>query len=214
MAMEVSTNDSTLKSMYDYLKTGTFSDLTITCGDKTWNAHRVVVCSKSSFFRAACVGNFKEAATGVINLHYNNPMAVGLMMDYLNTKSYKIDEELLAAIRSRIYIHIQVHCLGDKYDIPGLCRLAASHYQSILEDRATFEEYLASIPEVYLLRASDSLRGAAVEHARRRLAEDDWSLESRYKLKQVMKDVPEFGNRTVLLEVSIDPETRPYEILG
>lgn len=36
-----------------------YSDLKITCGDKTFFAHKVIVCPQSAYFRKACSGSFK-----------------------------------------------------------------------------------------------------------------------------------------------------------
>jgi hypothetical protein len=35
------------------LATGEFSDFVITCGDKTWNVHKAIVCTQSDVFAAA-----------------------------------------------------------------------------------------------------------------------------------------------------------------
>ncbi|KFY00931.1 hypothetical protein O988_03022 [Pseudogymnoascus sp. VKM F-3808] len=192
MSFEHATKVDNLTSMHDCLKTGAFSDLTITCGDMTWNAHRVVVCPKSSFFRAACVGNFKEAVTGIISLEDDNPLAVNFMMDYIYTNDYTINKQPKDVL-SRLRMHVQVYCLGDKYDIVGLRRMATFSYEDVL-DEATFEEFLASIPEVYLPQASNGLRKSAINHMRRARATETWTDESKSNLKRVMKDVPEFGS--------------------
>lgn len=42
-----------------FLEDGKFSDLTIVCGDRTFKAHRIVVCAQSEFFDVACSSLFK-----------------------------------------------------------------------------------------------------------------------------------------------------------
>ncbi|ELR10048.1 hypothetical protein VC83_09072 [Pseudogymnoascus destructans] len=195
MAPKRSTKNVKLTTMYNCLITGAFSDLKITCGEKTWNAHRVVVCPKSSFFRAACAGNFKEATTEVINLEDDNPLMVRFMMDYLYTDDYDLDQILPAGSPSELSIHIQMYCLGDKYDIEGLRHVSACKYRDSLEGQeATFEEYLASIPKVYLPPVSKDLQKAAIDHARLKLGKSNCSDESRSMLKRVMQGIPEFGS--------------------
>lgn len=41
------------------LNTGKFSDVTITCGDKVWNLHRAIICSRSQYFQKAFGSDFK-----------------------------------------------------------------------------------------------------------------------------------------------------------
>ncbi|KFY95514.1 hypothetical protein V500_02741 [Pseudogymnoascus sp. VKM F-4518 (FW-2643)] len=192
-------------TMYNCLVTGNYSDLTITCGDMTWKAHRVIVCSRSSFFEAACTGNFKEAFTGAINLEHDDPLLVKFMMDFLYTGDYDITrEELCAAKKSKLGIHAQVYSMGDRYNIAALLGVAREKYAACLrygpscegglrEDIHTVTEYLASIPEVYLPRASDSLRKTAVTFARTQLGLENWNKTLKPVLMQVIKDVPEFG---------------------
>jgi len=38
---------------------GKYADLTITCGERSWNVHEIVVCAQSDFFTKACDGAFK-----------------------------------------------------------------------------------------------------------------------------------------------------------
>lgn len=44
---------------YKLLLSGDHADLTLTCGDRVWNVHQVVLCPQSGFFRAACKEEFK-----------------------------------------------------------------------------------------------------------------------------------------------------------
>ena len=46
---------ATIAQRYD---SGKYSDLTITCGNQSWQVHRNIVCFDSNFFAAACDGNF------------------------------------------------------------------------------------------------------------------------------------------------------------
>lgn len=44
---------------HSYFTSGEFSDLTVKCKSDVYRAHKVVVCSQSQFFKAACSGGFK-----------------------------------------------------------------------------------------------------------------------------------------------------------
>ncbi|KAK2795846.1 hypothetical protein FQN52_003696 [Onygenales sp. PD_12] len=68
-------------------KNDRYSDLTIVCGTKTFKVHRCIMCPRSGFFKAACDGRFREATSGVINLH-EEPVLVDKMIQYLYTLKY------------------------------------------------------------------------------------------------------------------------------
>lgn len=121
---------------------------------------------------------------------------VQFMMDYLYTDNYlDFGQVPPTGCPSKPIIHIQMYSLGDKYDIPGLRHISTRQYRASLRDgEASFEEYLASIPEVYQPPASNGLRKAAIDHARLELSKSTCSDESRSMLKRVMKEIPEFGS--------------------
>ncbi|KAF5620356.1 speckle-type POZ [Fusarium sp. NRRL 25303] len=70
------------KSLLELYRTGLYSDLAITCQGNTYRVHKAIVCPRSSFFTAACNGNFKESFEGMINLPDDDPIAVRDMVYY------------------------------------------------------------------------------------------------------------------------------------
>lgn len=40
-------------------KDGKYSDLTVKCGETTYQAHKALLCTRSQFFAKACDGGFK-----------------------------------------------------------------------------------------------------------------------------------------------------------
>ncbi|KAG4275769.1 hypothetical protein FPRO04_08283 [Fusarium proliferatum] len=70
------------KSLFELYRTGLYSDLTITCQGDTHRVHKAIVCPRSSFFTAACNGNFKEGLEGMINLPDDDLSAVRIMVYY------------------------------------------------------------------------------------------------------------------------------------
>ncbi|KAF5685941.1 amino acid transport gap1 [Fusarium circinatum] len=76
------------KALVNLLKTGAYSDLTISCGKDQYRVHKAIICPRSHFFEAACDGEFKEAQTSTIDLPEDDPTAVNMMIEYLYHDTY------------------------------------------------------------------------------------------------------------------------------
>ncbi|KAF1978713.1 hypothetical protein BU23DRAFT_186363 [Bimuria novae-zelandiae CBS 107.79] len=74
------------------LKTGKHSDFTITCGDKTWNVHRAVICSQSEFFDASARFG-KEAVEAKVGLPEDHPEIVEYMIQYMYQQDYRVPSD-------------------------------------------------------------------------------------------------------------------------
>ncbi|KAF5989217.1 amino acid transport gap1 [Fusarium coicis] len=77
------------EALANLLQTGDYSDLTITCGKDQYRVHKAIICPRSSFFKAACDGKFKEAQTGKVDLRDDDPLAVSMMIEYLYCDTYE-----------------------------------------------------------------------------------------------------------------------------
>ncbi|KAK4961873.1 hypothetical protein LTR10_002366 [Elasticomyces elasticus] len=129
----------TTKNMFT---TGKYSDLTIKCHGKEWHLHKNIVCSRSSFFEAACdeVAGVQPASLSddgtpelkkvTITLDEEDPKVVAAAVHYLYEPTYSDEDR--AANSSPLTFNVQVHALADKLDIPNLAKLAAKkfHYRA------------------------------------------------------------------------------------
>ncbi|KAM7182756.1 BTB/POZ fold, partial [Rhypophila sp. PSN 637] len=70
-------------------KSGQFSDCKVKCGDRVWNLHKFVLCSRSSFFKTAFTGGLLECRTSEITLQEQDPDRVGIMLEYIYSGNCK-----------------------------------------------------------------------------------------------------------------------------
>ncbi|KAF5561716.1 speckle-type POZ [Fusarium napiforme] len=71
------------KSLFKLYETEMYADLEIACGGDVHKVHKAIVCPRSTFFTAACNGNFEEGLDGMINLPDDDPAVVREMIFYL-----------------------------------------------------------------------------------------------------------------------------------
>lgn len=61
--------------------------MTVKCGDRTWNLHKNILCSRSVWFEKALTGSFEEAKTGVVEIHNFEPEPVDWLVRYIYSGS-------------------------------------------------------------------------------------------------------------------------------
>ncbi|KAH7163338.1 hypothetical protein B0J13DRAFT_669926 [Dactylonectria estremocensis] len=76
------------KSLSTLRLSSKFSDMTIRCGGREFKAHRAIVCTQSSFFEVAFSGEFKEAASQVIDPPEDDPDVLDRFLEFLYTGTY------------------------------------------------------------------------------------------------------------------------------
>ncbi|TEY28519.1 hypothetical protein BOTCAL_1019g00010 [Botryotinia calthae] len=172
---------------------GIYSDLIIKCRNRSWNVHRLIVCSQSKVLHAACMTGFKEADTGVIELNDDDPVSVEIMLKYFYTGTYK--EQIVEGKKLCLNLKVQVltYNLADKYDVPNLMGLLKRKFESTLDAGPALEEFLSVVSDVYVIPTSTNiLRPIIVEYARRKfrsmIQSDDPEI-----LRATLQDVPDFA---------------------
>ncbi|KAI4622192.1 hypothetical protein J4E83_004932 [Alternaria metachromatica] len=78
-----------LTSLKGFLKSGAYSDLTITSGSDTFNVHKVIVCERAEFFARTLKFGGKESESDIIDLPEDEPAIVKLLVQYLYEGEYE-----------------------------------------------------------------------------------------------------------------------------
>ncbi|KAF5250089.1 hypothetical protein FANTH_4642 [Fusarium anthophilum] len=183
-------------------ESGEFTDFTFACNGRNIEVHKIIICSQSPVFRAACAGQFKEAFSGTYDLTSHQPDMVQLMVDYLYTGDYSIDmnetnetnETNTTSNSGALSTHAIMYAFGEEYDIKGLRDLSAQKYSWSLDERLELDEFLNSIPFVYTLTADGSrgLRDPALEFARNKLRDAGGQSDIRDAFDELLIECPEF----------------------
>ncbi|RYP85012.1 hypothetical protein DL769_001055 [Monosporascus sp. CRB-8-3] len=161
-----------------------FTDFVLVCGPERFPVHKVIICSQSKVFHAACSKPFKERALGEYEIAEQSPEMVRRMVEYFYTGDYKdcsestrdpsegdpecSDEEGLTAL----CIHARMFALAEMYQVDHLQSLAVAKYGKALEKKGNIQELLDSIPDIYELTPCSvrALRDKAVMALRMELA--------------------------------------------
>ncbi|KAF4503391.1 Kelch 21 [Fusarium agapanthi] len=180
-------------------ESGEFTDFTFACNGRNIKVHKIIICSQSPVFRAACAGQFKEAFSGIYDLTSHQPDMVQLMVDYLYMGDYSIDmseadETNTASNSGALSTHAIMYALGDEYDIKGLRDLSARKYSWSLDESLELNEFLSSIPFVYTLTPDSSrgLRDPALEFARNKLRHVGGQSDNRDAFDELLIECPDF----------------------
>ncbi|KAL9135501.1 MAG: hypothetical protein Q9175_003303 [Cornicularia normoerica] len=156
-------------AMKRLLNTGEGADLTLVCRGKTWRVHSSYLWPRSSWFKAACKGGFKEGETQQIELPEEEPSMVYRMLQHLYMQTYIVNlgqDEFWSLndswAKTRLHVHAQMYSLGDKYDLPGLKKEAARRFNEDVkisgDSKCETLTLLSVVPTVYEITL-DSDRG-------------------------------------------------------
>lgn len=217
-------SQSILDKISECRKNGDFIDFKILCDGVDFDVHKIILCSQSPVFHAACTGKFREASDSTYQMTDESILVVKKLLDYLYTGDYselindspadvQPEEPLLST--SPLQIHAQMFALGDKYCIPELCNTALEKYLNIIESDFDPFAYLESIPDVFFspLRNNTGLKDVAVRVPRDKLKSHLQDASIRAKYDCITAQVPEFTKQ--LLETFWDaPLLRDCEGCG
>ncbi|KAJ5995185.1 hypothetical protein N7481_002162 [Penicillium waksmanii] len=143
--------------LLDAFLQGTYSDMKITCGDFTFNVHRLVVCSQSSFLEGALRGGFKESINGVIDLPDDDIECVERILSFLYVKDYNetghtmdlksqlnstatdTSQHPSASVPQGALNNIDVYIAADKFGISSLKKFSGARVKSWMRCNVNIE---------------------------------------------------------------------------
>jgi speckle-type POZ protein len=176
---------------------GEFTDFEFTCKGHIILVHRVIICSHSPVFHAACTGKLKEASTQSYSLDSHSLPMVRRMVEFFYTSDYTEESEEEDTGTDTIpvlSIHAAMFTLADKYDIEELKVLSANKYSEYLTKNSNVTNFLLSISEVYNSTppSERGLRDRALAFAREKLPRFLSLSDAKDEFDEVAADAPEF----------------------
>ncbi|RYP24176.1 hypothetical protein DL765_000671 [Monosporascus sp. GIB2] len=77
----------TCKESKDILESGFLADVTLKCGSREWKLHKLILATRSRWFKAALCGNFLEAQSNEITLRDMDPTVLDWAVSWIYTKT-------------------------------------------------------------------------------------------------------------------------------
>ncbi|KAK7962147.1 uncharacterized protein PG986_002972 [Apiospora aurea] len=147
-------------SRYDkeLLETGNFSDVKLECGDKTWNLHKSIICSRCVWFQRALTGSYKEAQTNVVTLTTFSTEQVEVLICYIYTGTLNISSE--TATHDLLKLLVDFVVVADYFLLDAECHAAVlERLRSCLSGGGTrrrWPEFIEAVEYAYGLQLADS----------------------------------------------------------
>ncbi|PYI03306.1 hypothetical protein BO78DRAFT_375396 [Aspergillus sclerotiicarbonarius CBS 121057] len=209
-------------AMGELLRSGDYSDLTITCGGYVYKVHRAIICPQWHHLGVFISDSFKGPGDWVLDLPNDNPPTIYRILDYLYTQDYDDhgfgaqwvspkegvlyrpgpDPENFQRCPIALQVprnNIMVYLTAEKYGFSSLMSLAAEklgHWAGIYRRSIAFVDILEEVLTLELGRNS-KLRGAIVDASVDHIHE----LIERDEFVKLTTQFPDFGSEVLTLVV-------------
>jgi hypothetical protein len=122
--------NSDMKKMFNNER---FSDVAFKVDKETIKAHKVVICSRSEYFRALCLGGLRESTQQQIEIHNTPPFVFRKLIEYLYMQQINIEE-----IGDKI---VEMFIVADKF----VCDKLKEYLEFLIAQNLTVENASALI---------------------------------------------------------------------
>ncbi|KAI4189143.1 MAG: hypothetical protein LQ348_003835 [Seirophora lacunosa] len=129
--------------------TNDYSDLSIMCAEHVWKVHRMVVCTRSEYFKKKCQANTEQGKPMSIDLSALGPMVVEQLVKYLYTLNYSDGSQAPTEIQVRenkpLTLNHKMFVAGMLYSMPSLKDLAHTKFGDAVQycwDKENLEDLI------------------------------------------------------------------------
>ncbi|RMY65719.1 hypothetical protein D0863_08926 [Hortaea werneckii] len=150
------------EALQQCFETGEYADMTITCSGRTWQVHKVVVCSQVPFFAKAVTGKFKikdmtpslilhqESRDSCIDLVDDDPSAVDAMLRWLYYGTFQVEKSKPPPMSPMLFL-AKTYKIADKYLLAEFRTTAGENLRAALNPSGwdDVEDLLGLIEELF-----------------------------------------------------------------
>ncbi|RPA80052.1 hypothetical protein BJ508DRAFT_377287 [Ascobolus immersus RN42] len=143
-----------------FFNSNEYSDMTVVCGDETFPAHRIVLCSQSEFFLDSMRSKKDET---VVTISDEEPKTIYRLLRYLYTGDYpdhprskhpELDNgyegtRLESYFHYSVNVNYEMYRLAAKFGVPGLAKRAVYKHERQLAEMPYVEERVWSCAVAY-----------------------------------------------------------------
>ncbi|KAL2817686.1 hypothetical protein BDW59DRAFT_165843 [Aspergillus cavernicola] len=197
------------KAMNGLRQSKEYSDLSITCQERTFQVHRAIVCPQMPFLKAAMRNNFKEAAASHVDLPADDPDTIDRVFSWCYSGDYDSVNhgstnwrplECPSSARSTALLHFRVYIAADKFGMIELRRLAIKKLKQAMCSNRNSPEHPELVQQIWRLippHDNNGLRDAIVASVFGEGGCNIRAFQSKQGGKKVLENNPDFALRVL-----------------
>ncbi|KAF5501504.1 Kelch-like protein 40a [Colletotrichum siamense] len=101
------------------LMSGILSDCMVICGDKSWNLHKTILCTRSSYFKSVLLNNWPEAKISKVEITEYTPNEIDQLIRFIYLG--KVNFQPFEKAHTILHNCARLWILGDYFNVQALC---------------------------------------------------------------------------------------------